>query len=141
MTDVPMSLVARHDVETCAGGGHNASGTVGWLGLAATPVFAILALRAALSRGQSGMLCTGMLGASPLNEMVLMYALMSIFHAAPWIKLVSSRRTDARHPWVGVRQHERLTVPNSRPRAPGLGSDLLAHLIHPPLENTLAGVA
>ncbi len=36
MTDVPISLVARHDVETCAGGGHNASGTVGWLGLAAS---------------------------------------------------------------------------------------------------------
>src|SRR5581483_6893275 len=34
--------------------------------------------------------------ASPLGGMALMYALMSVFHAAPWLKLISSRRTGAR---------------------------------------------
>ena len=52
MSDVSMSAVARREVETCAGGSHNASGAAGWLGLAATPVFAILALWTSLSGGQ-----------------------------------------------------------------------------------------
>src|SRR5262245_42094365 len=80
MTDLPMSPVARHGVETCAGGGHAASGAAGWLGLAAAPTFAIMALWTGLFGGQPDMLCMGMQDASPLNGMVLMYALMSAFH-------------------------------------------------------------
>jgi hypothetical protein len=81
----------------CAGSGDAAApGAAGWLGLAAAPVFAILALWTALSGTRPDMLCVGMQSASPLNGMALMYALMSIFHAAPWMKLISSRQIGAR---------------------------------------------
>jgi hypothetical protein len=82
MTDVSMSPVVRHDVETCAGGGPAASGAAGWLSLAAAPTFAIMALWTGLFSGQPDMLC-----------MTLMYLLMSAFHAAPWLRLISSRRS------------------------------------------------
>jgi hypothetical protein len=88
MTDMSMSPVVGHDVETCAGGGHAASGAAGWLGLAAAPTFAIMALWTGLFSGQADMLCMGMRDASPLNGMTLMYALMSAFHSAPWVKLI-----------------------------------------------------
>jgi hypothetical protein len=42
--------------------------------------------------GQSVMLCVGMQNASPLSGMALMYALMSAFHAGPWLKLIARRR-------------------------------------------------
>ena len=95
MAEVGVSSAVRHGAGTCASGGHDASGAAGWLALAAAPAFAILALWTGLSGSQPGMLCMGMQGASPLNEMALMYALMGIFHAAPWMKLVSSRRIGA----------------------------------------------
>jgi hypothetical protein len=88
-TDVSMSPVVRHDIETCAGGGHAASGAAGWLGLAAAPTFAVMALWTGSFSGQPDMSCMGMQETSPLNGMALMYALMSAFHAAPWLKLLS----------------------------------------------------
>jgi hypothetical protein len=90
-----MSPVVRHDVETRDGSGHTASGAAGWLGLAAAPTFAIMALWTGLFGDQPDMLCMGMQGVSPLNGMALMYALMSTFHAAPWLKLISRRRKRA----------------------------------------------
>jgi hypothetical protein len=63
---------------------------VDWLCLAATPTFAIMALLAGLSGGQPDILCASMHHASAFNGMVLMYLLMSAFHAAPWLKLISS---------------------------------------------------
>ena len=96
MTDMSISPVALHEVETCAGGGQDAFGAAGWLGLAAAPAFAILALWTGLLDSQPDMLCMGMQDASPLNGMALMYALMSIFHAAPWLKLIFSRGAGAR---------------------------------------------
>jgi hypothetical protein len=62
----------------------------GLLGLGAAPVFALMALWTVLLR-QPGMLCTSMHDTWSLNGMTLMYALMSVFHAAPWLKLMSSR--------------------------------------------------
>jgi hypothetical protein len=61
------------------------------LALAAAPTFALLALWTALAGGRSDMLCMGMWDASPLNGMTLMYALMSAFHAAPWLNSISRR--------------------------------------------------
>ena len=64
-----------------------------WLGLAATPTFAGMALLAAAPGGASmDMLCSGGHG-SPLTGMVPMYLLMSAFHAAPWLKLIAARRS------------------------------------------------
>jgi len=69
------------------------SGT-GLLSLGAAPVFALMALWTGLI-AQPDMLCMSM-HTSSLNGMALMYTLMSIFHAAPWMKLISSRRIGAR---------------------------------------------
>jgi hypothetical protein len=90
MTDRSMSPVVRHDVENCAGSSL-ASGAAGWLGLAAAPTFAIMALWTGLFSGNPDMFCMGMQDASPSNGMALMYALMSAFHAAPWLRLISRR--------------------------------------------------
>lgn len=66
-----------------------APGAAGWLALAAAPTFALMALWTVISGGPPDMLCMSMHDASPLNGMVPMYALMSLFHAAPWLRLIS----------------------------------------------------
>jgi hypothetical protein len=68
-----------------------------WLCLAAAPAFAIMALLVGvLDGGMPEMHCAMMPGASPLGGMVPMYSLMSAFHAGPWLKLISRRRTHRR---------------------------------------------
>ncbi len=62
-----------------------------WLCLAATPTFAIMALLTACGGGQPDILCAAMRHASPLSGMVPMYLLMSVFHLAPWLKLICGR--------------------------------------------------
>jgi hypothetical protein len=57
--------------------------------LAATPTFAIMALMAgALGGGPMDVLCSDGHG-SPLSGMVPMYMMMSAFHLAHWLKLIS----------------------------------------------------
>jgi hypothetical protein len=74
-----------------------ALGAAGWLGLAAAPTFAIMALlTGVLGGGAPDMLCSAAQDASPLGGMAPMYVLMSAFHSAPWLKLISGRRTGAR---------------------------------------------
>jgi hypothetical protein len=72
-----------------------------WLCLAAAPTFAVMALQTGVfGDGPRDMLCAEAAGASPLNRMVIMYMLMSAFHAGPWLKLVAGRRRDAHsHPF------------------------------------------
>ncbi|MBS0246786.1 MAG: hypothetical protein JSR61_09205 [Proteobacteria bacterium] len=79
------------DVGGCAGGGFAAPGIARLLGFAAMPVFALMALWTRLSGGPSDMLCMAMQGPSPFNSMATMYALMSVFHAAPWLRLLQRR--------------------------------------------------
>jgi hypothetical protein len=57
------------------------------LALAASPTFAVMALLSGVSvSGHAEM--PGMADhASPLSGMVTMYVLMSVFHAAPWLRL------------------------------------------------------
>ena len=77
--------------------GNAAAGAVHFLSLAAAPTFAIMALlTGAVNVGPPDMLCSVTQHASSLNEMVVMYLLMSAFHSAPWLKLISSRRNCAR---------------------------------------------
>jgi hypothetical protein len=77
--------------------GNAAAGAVSFLSLAAAPTFAIMALlTGALDVGPPDMLCSATQHASPLNGMVVMYLLMSAFHSAPWLKLISRRRNVAR---------------------------------------------
>jgi len=73
-----------------------ALGAASWLGLAAAPTFAVMALLTALSGKGTDMLCASAHGVSPLSGMVPMYVLMSAFHSAPWLKLISRRRSAAR---------------------------------------------
>ena len=76
-----------------------APGIVKWLSLAAAPTFAIMALLAGVvGSGAPDALCSAA-GASALGGMVPMYLLMSAFHSAPWLKLISTRR---RTPSVGT---------------------------------------
>jgi hypothetical protein len=64
------------------------------LSLAAAPTFAIMALLTSVhGGGMPDVLCSAAQGASPLSGMVPMYALMSAFHLAPWLKLISGRRS------------------------------------------------
>jgi len=65
--------------------------------LAAAPTFAIMALlTGVLGGGPTDMLCSAAQHASPLSGMVPMYLLMSAFHLAPWLKLISARRSGGR---------------------------------------------
>jgi hypothetical protein len=68
-----------------------------WLGLAAAPTFAIMALLTGVQDGgMPDTLCSAAHGVSLLSGMAPMYLLMSAFHATPWLKLFSRRRSAAR---------------------------------------------
>ena len=63
------------------------------LSLAAAPSFAIMALLTGIQDGgMPGMLCSAVHEASPLAGMLPMYLLMSAFHSAPWLRLITNRR-------------------------------------------------
>jgi hypothetical protein len=68
-----------------------APGASDWLGLAAAPTFALMALITA-SGGEPQFLCSAAHLASPLGGMVPMYLLMSGFHSRPWLRLASGLR-------------------------------------------------
>jgi hypothetical protein len=53
-------------------------------------------LTGVLGSGQMAMMCSAAQEAFPLSGMVPMYVLMSVFHSAPWLKLIASRRSGAR---------------------------------------------
>ena len=80
-----------------------ALGAADWLCLAAAPTFAIMALlTGVLGGGPPDMLCSAAQDASPLSGMLPMYVLMSAFHSAPWLKLIS--RPTKRWPPVLIRR-------------------------------------
>jgi hypothetical protein len=95
----PSTMIATQPETVGAGaaGGHAATiSAADWLGLAAAPTFAIMALLTTVSgAGAPDMLCSAAQRALPLNGMVLMYLLMSAFHLAPWLKLISGRSSRA----------------------------------------------
>ena len=76
----------------CENGNAAAKSAADWLYLAAAPTFAIMALLTGVLGGAPDMLCSAAHGASPLSGMVPMYLLMSAFHLAPWLKMISGRR-------------------------------------------------
>lgn len=62
----------------------------GRLGLAAAPTLALMAWISAV--GSPGMtMCSADSAFVLINDMALMYVLMSLFHLPPWIKLLSAR--------------------------------------------------
>jgi len=72
-----------------AAGAAGGAGIAKWLGLAASPTFAAMALLTSLGSGPM-VWCSGAAG-FPLGGMVPMYLLMSVFHAAPWLKVIADR--------------------------------------------------
>ena len=71
----------------------------GWLGLAAAPTFAGMALLTGIAGDDPiAMLCSAAHGASPLSGMAVMYALMSVLHSGPWLRLIARRRSAGRRP-------------------------------------------
>jgi hypothetical protein len=72
-----------------AAGMTGSAGLAKWLGLAASPTFAAMAVLTSLGSGPM-VLCSGTAG-FPLGGMVPMYLLMSVFHAAPWLKVIAGR--------------------------------------------------
>lgn len=84
---------ARSEADgVCDGTDHAVPAPGGWLALAATPTFAVMALLTAVPDGDAyPMTCLGEAGASPLHGMTAMYLLMAVFHAAPWLNLASRR--------------------------------------------------
>jgi hypothetical protein len=84
-----------------------ACGAADWLGLAAAPTFAIMAALTIVAGSPSDLLCAAAREASPLSGMVPMYLLMSVFHSAPWLKLIARWRNGAcqssGHATAGIR--------------------------------------
>ncbi|WP_241055097.1 hypothetical protein [Achromobacter xylosoxidans] len=71
------------------------------LALAATPVFALMALLAAVREaGAMATLCGA--GASLFDGMAWMYALMSVLHAGPWLRRLARPPCGMRHPPSGA---------------------------------------
>ena len=67
-----------------------------WLKLAAAPSYGLMALFTAIfGESPQDMLCMAMHHTSPLTGMIgsmaWMYMLMSMFHSAPWLKLIAGR--------------------------------------------------
>jgi len=69
-----------------------ARGAAGWLALAASPTFAVMAWIAANDAAPIAFCASG----SSIHRMTTMYVLMSLFHLSPWLKLASSRPWAAR---------------------------------------------
>lgn len=66
-----------------------------WLTFGASPVFLLMALLQMLrAEGVAGSLCSGSsvmpIDGIPIDGMAVMYGLMSLFHAAPWFRLLAS---------------------------------------------------
>jgi hypothetical protein len=90
------ALTGRRDSGTVDGKNGNAAaiGAADFLYLAAAPTFAIMALLTGVLGGGSPDTLCSIVSTSPLSGMVPMYWLMSAFHSAPWLKLISLGRRD-----------------------------------------------
>jgi hypothetical protein len=74
------------------GGNHGAAiarVAADWLGLAAAPAFAMMALMTGALGGGAEPLCSA--HGSLMSGMVPMYLLMTAFHAGPWLRMITGR--------------------------------------------------
>lgn len=63
----------------------------GRLGLAAAPVFGLMAAVSAFGPPDMTM-CSAASASGPISDMTMMYLLMGFFHLPPWLRLLSGRR-------------------------------------------------
>jgi hypothetical protein len=63
-----------------------------WLGLAAAPAFATMALMTACLGGGAEPLCLASGQSALMSGMIPMYVLMSAFHVGPWLRLIAGWR-------------------------------------------------
>jgi hypothetical protein len=77
------------------GGGNHGAGVAraaaDWLGLAAAPAFATMALMTGCLGGGTEPLCSA--HDSLMSGMVPMYLLMSAFHVGPWLRMIARWRS------------------------------------------------
>ena len=64
-----------------------------WLGLAAAPSFATMALMTVCLGGGAEPLCSTTQQGSLMSGMAPMYLLMSAFHVGPWLRVIAGRRS------------------------------------------------
>jgi hypothetical protein len=69
----------------------------GWIGLAASPTFALMAWIAATDSPRITV-CSLASDMQPIDGMPCMYLLMSLVHVSPWLKLASGRPRQLTHP-------------------------------------------
>lgn len=62
-----------------------------WIALAASPSFALLALASLVQGADPAAVLCAAAGGAPFGGMTVMYALMSLFHATPWLRLIDSK--------------------------------------------------
>ncbi len=78
-------------------GGSHGSGVAriaaDWLGLAAAPAFATMALMTVCLGGGVEPLCSASEHGALMSGMAPMYLLMSAVHSAPWLRLIAGRRS------------------------------------------------
>ena len=73
-------------------GGKSSGKAAGVLALTASPAFAAMAVVTGLCGGSPMAMCP-MADASPFGSMAVMYLLMCLFHAAPWVRLIGRMRS------------------------------------------------
>jgi hypothetical protein len=77
------------------GGGNDGAGVArvaaDWLGLAAAPAFATMALMTAACGGGMEPLCSASGHGALMSGMVPMYLMMSAVHVGPWLRLIAGR--------------------------------------------------
>jgi len=94
--EVSDSHDAGAEQAACHDSRNTSNGASDLLALAAAPTFACMAVLTGLPGGDPmGMLCSAQGGWS-WSGMALMYGLMSVFHARPWLGWIAARRRRAR---------------------------------------------
>jgi hypothetical protein len=78
-----------------------------WLSLTAAPTFALMAVATGVpDSGAHQMSCSSATHIAPLAGMAPMYALMSAFHLAPWLRVISRWTADGE----GLRVRESISA-------------------------------
>lgn len=72
-----------------------------WLGFVAAPTFALMACLSVIG-APGAAICSATAFLLPVNDMAVMYLLMSIFHLSPWIRLWSARSPRCSSPVSGI---------------------------------------